>query len=75
MTAELDTNTSPPAFILVDGRRCTPSEALKKIRTERGWNTKQLGEEIGASARTVEDWEQERYTPRKPTLKLICTLL
>jgi len=68
---KLDTQTTPPTFLTAGGERLSISETIKRIRKERDLNTAQFGEQIGASARTVEDWEQERRTPRGPTLKMI----
>ena len=33
---------------------------IKKIRKKKGWNTKKMGEYLGVSGRSVENWEQGR---------------
>jgi len=40
-------------------------EEIKALRARKAWTTKQLGERIGVSGRTVEGWEQGRRKPSK----------
>lgn len=49
-------------------------EQIKQIRAAYEWNTKQLGEYLGVSGRTVEDWEQDRHKPRGAAKKILSAL-
>ena len=46
------------------------SEMIKKIRKKSGLNTKDFGETLGVSGRTVEGWEYGKTVP-EPILRLI----
>ena len=48
----------------------TPAE-LKAIRKRLNLSTSELGEKLGVSGRTVEDWEQGRRKIRGPAEVLI----
>ena len=48
---------------------------IKSARKRLGINTKDFGEKIGVSGRTVEAWEQGRRNPNKSALILIKKLL
>ena len=47
------------------------NEKIKAVRKQHGLSASQLGGICGVSPRTVEDWEQGRYTPSKPAAMLL----
>lgn len=47
-----------------------PAAAVKTMRTWRDWNTADLADRLGVSARTVEGWEQGRPVPG-PSVNLL----
>jgi len=56
------------------GRGMTPQE-LRAIRKDLDLTTAELGERLGVSGRTVEDWEQGRRKIRGPAVVLIRQLI
>jgi len=47
------------------------SEYIKRVRKKTGLNTKNFGQKIGKSAKTIENWEQGAYVPHSSTLKFV----
>lgn len=43
----------------------------KQIRTKFGWTQKQFAEKLGVSFRTVQNWDQGRYSPDRRSQKAI----
>jgi len=68
---KLNTKSRPPCFIDSDGTAHLTADAVRLIRRRKNWNVARLAEELSVSPRTVEDWEQGRSTPTKPTLILL----
>lgn len=46
------------------------ADSIRALRKSRGWSTRQLGEAVGVSHRTVEHWEQGRPVSRLAALAL-----
>lgn len=46
-------------------------KTLKAIRKKRKWSVRDLADQLGVSPRTVEGWEQERFTIPGPARKLL----
>lgn len=40
------------------------ADGIRALRKSRNWSTRQLGEAVGVSHRTVEHWEQGRQPSR-----------
>lgn len=59
-----------PVFVDEHGNAVGYADGLKKLRQEKGWSVADLAEQVGASKRTVEGWEQGR-TPSKAALILL----
>lgn len=64
-----------PVIIDDAGNPMDYSAGVKAIRKKLKLNTKDFGDLIGYSGRTVEDWEQGRAVPGKPALILMGLLL
>ncbi len=64
-----------PIFVDNDNNTLDYADGVKAVRKALGLNTAQLGAELGVSGRTVEDWEQGRYTPSKPVLRLLTMMI
>lgn len=47
---------------------------IKQLRLKLKMNTKQFGDAVGVSSRTVEDWEQGRRMPSKSAQILLARL-
>ena len=60
--------------MLGKGCRMTP-QGLKAIRKALNLTTAELGERLGVSGRTVEDWEQGRRKVRGPAERLLNQLV
>lgn len=50
-------------------------EEVKKLRKRLMMNTREFGNAVGVSSRTVEDWEQGRYRPSGSARKLMKMLM
>jgi DNA-binding transcriptional regulator YiaG len=50
------------------------AQEIRELRLARNLNTKQFGELVGVSARTVEDWEQGRRKPSGSAMILLTQL-
>jgi len=47
------------------------AKQLQKLRHAAGLSTKELGEKLGVSQRTIENWEQGRYKIAAAVVKLL----
>lgn len=65
---ELDANLN---FINDDGSIIEPKTAIRLIRREQGWSTKDMGDILGVSRRTIENWEQGIRKPSNPVRILL----
>ena len=50
-------------------------EEIRRLRKRLMMNTREFGNAVGVSSRTVEDWEQGRYQPSGSARKLLEMLL
>lgn len=52
----------------------TTPDTIRTLRQSLGLNTRDFGELVGKSGRTVEDWEQGRRVPDRTVMILLGTL-
>lgn len=63
-----------PVF-LDRGEQIPNSEGLKSTRKELSWSVERMGEELGVSHRTIQNWEcGRREMPKTAILLLRCLL-
>ncbi len=60
--------------ILIDNELQDYAPGLQKCRQALGLNCEELGEKLGVSGRTIENWEQGRRMISTPALKLLAAL-
>lgn len=63
-----------PVFVDSEGNAMDYPNGLRALRKERKWTVADLAEQLGASPRTVEGWEQGRM-PSKAALILLSKIL
>lgn len=74
LTAESSMSSYGIPVFLIDGEPVGYAEGVRALRELKGWGVAEMAEQMGASKRTVEGWEQGR--PVKPmALKLMQTFL
>jgi DNA-binding transcriptional regulator YiaG len=63
--------------VIVDdaGQVLDTAIGVRAVRRALGLSTAELGEALGCSRRTVENWEQSRNAPEVPTLYRLAELL
>lgn len=62
----------PPRFLDGEETLSLP-EGLKRLRAERCWSTNEMGEMLGVSHRTIQNWEMgRREMPLTALLLLRC---
>jgi DNA-binding XRE family transcriptional regulator len=64
-----------PVILDDRGRVLDYALGVRAVRRALGLSTAELGEALGCSRRTVENWEQSRNTPEVPTLYRLAELL
>ena len=50
-------------------------EEIKKQREKRGWSQQKLGEKLGVSYATIQQWEKGQTAPKRTRLAQVCRLL
>lgn len=62
-------------FIIVLGDKMNIGDKLKKARLDKGLTQKKLGDKIGVSQATYQQWESGTRNPKRETLIKIATAL
>ena len=75
MKITLTLGDSGRPYFRIDSQLVEPKDGLKAIREKYTLTRKSLGNLCGVGARTVESWEQGRYTPSKPATMLLAAWL
>lgn len=74
ITTEHPASSYGQPVIIIDGELQNYAPGLQKCRQALGLNCEELGEKLGVSGRTVENWEQGRRMISTPALKLLANL-
>lgn len=62
--------------MFLDGREKIPaSEGLQAVRKELSWSVERMGEELGVSRRSIQNWECGRREMPKTAILLLRYLL
>lgn len=71
LTTQASTSSYGQPMFVIDDNAVDYDQGIRAVRSKYGLNTKELGEICGVSSRTVEDWEQIRRIPSKPSMLLL----